>query len=80
MNSRVALNGIIDLTTVDRDLLGCLDAQPHFIAAYFHDDNGDVIVDDDAFVLFPRQHQHDAILSWPCGAKEQAIRTSRWRS
>src|SRR5262245_1959149 len=55
----VPLDRIIDLTTMDGDLLGGLHAQSHFVAANFDDDNRDVIVDDDAFVLLPRQHQHD---------------------
>src|SRR4051794_9660269 len=51
---------------MDRDLFRGLHAQTHFVAANLHDDNRDVIVDDDAFVLLPRQHQHDdnPFLSW----------------
>src|ERR1044072_3250570 len=44
---------------MDGDLFGGLYAQSHFVAADFDDDNRDVVVDDDAFVLLPRQHQHN---------------------
>src|SRR3954462_10774006 len=57
----ISLDRIIDFTTMDGDLLGGLHAQSHFVASNLDDDNRDVIVDDDAFVLFPRQHQHDDI-------------------
>ena len=59
LDGGVALDRIIDLTAMDGDLLGGLNAQSHFVAANLDDDNRDVIVDDDAFVLLPRQHQHD---------------------
>jgi len=42
------------------NLLGRLNTQPDFVTSDFHHHNGDVIVDDNTFVLFPRQHQHGA--------------------
>src|SRR5436305_4204522 len=55
----ISLDRIIDFTTMDGDLLRGFHAQSHFVASNLDDDNRDVIVDDDAFVLLPRQHQHD---------------------
>jgi hypothetical protein len=49
----ITANGLIDLITVHRHFLGRFDAQADFVAANFYDDNRNVIIDNDALVLFP---------------------------
>ena len=49
----VAFDGIVDLATVYRHFLGSFNSQTHLVTANFNDNNRDVIVDDDALVLFP---------------------------
>ena len=44
-------NRIVDFSTMDWDLFGSFDAETHFVTTNFNDDNGDVVVDDDAFVF-----------------------------
>ena len=61
MDGGIPLDRIIDFTPVDGHLFRGLHAQTDFVAANFDDDNRDVIVDDDAFVFLPREHQHDGI-------------------
>ena len=51
-------NGIEYFLPVNRHFLRCLDSQADLVAADFHDNDRDVVVDDDAFVFFPRQDQH----------------------
>jgi hypothetical protein len=41
---------------VDRHLTRSLDTQPDFVTADLNDHNPDVVVDNDAFVLFSRQN------------------------
>ncbi len=52
--SFVAVDGVENLATMNRHFLWRLNAQSHFVAANFHDDNRDVIVNDDTLVLFSR--------------------------
>ena len=47
----VALDSVIDLAAVDRYFFRSLDSQPHLVPADFHDNDRDVIVDDNTFVL-----------------------------
>jgi hypothetical protein len=49
----VAPNGLVDFITMDGHFLRGLDPQAYLIAADFHDDDRNVIIDDDALVLFP---------------------------
>lgn len=49
----VAPNGLVDFITMDGHFLRGLDPETHLIAADFHNDNRNVIVNDDALVLFP---------------------------
>src|SRR5262249_30579169 len=53
-----AVDGVVDLLAVDRDLLGGHDPQPDLVAANLHHRHRDVVVDDDALVFFPGQYQH----------------------
>jgi hypothetical protein len=46
-------NCLVDLITMDRNFLGRFDAQADLIAADFDHDDRNVIIDDDALVLFP---------------------------
>jgi hypothetical protein len=48
-----AFDGLIYFLSVDRNILRGLDTQANFIALDFHNDNTDIIVDDNAFVLLP---------------------------
>ena len=49
----VAPNGFVDLITMYGYFLGRFDAKAHFVAADFYDDNRNVIINNDALVLFP---------------------------
>jgi hypothetical protein len=53
VRSLIAANGFVDLITMDRHFLGCFHTKADLIAADFHHDDRNVIIDDDAFVLFP---------------------------
>jgi hypothetical protein len=46
-------NGFIDLITMHGHFLGRFHAKAHFVAADFHDDDRNVIINNDALVLFP---------------------------
>lgn len=49
-------NRVVDFSPMDRDLFGGFNAKANFIAANFHNDDGDVVIDDDAFVFLPREN------------------------
>ena len=53
-----ALDRVVDFTAMDRNLLRRFHAEADLISADLDDHDRDVVVDDDAFVLLPRQHQH----------------------
>ncbi len=50
----IAADGVEDLAAVDGYFLWGLDPKADFVAPDLDDDNGDVVVDHDAFVLFGR--------------------------
>jgi hypothetical protein len=52
----LAVDRVIDFLAVDRDLLGGDNAKADFIPPDFHYRDGNIIVDDDAFVFFPGQY------------------------
>lgn len=52
-------DGIIDFLTMDGDVPGGIDANPHFVTSNFHDGDSDIIADDDRFVALAGQHKHD---------------------
>jgi hypothetical protein len=52
----LALDRFIDFVTMHRHLPWRLDTEPDLVTADLNDDNADVIVDDDALVLFSRQY------------------------
>ncbi len=43
----LAVDGVKDFLAVNRDFFRSDDAQAHFVAANFHDNDRDVVVDDD---------------------------------
>ena len=50
----IAADCVEYLSTMERDFLGGLNAKPHFVSPNFHDDNRDVVIDDDRLVLLAR--------------------------
>ena len=50
----VALDGIVDLAAMHGHFLRSFHSQAHLIAANFDNDDGNVVVDHDAFVLLAR--------------------------
>jgi hypothetical protein len=52
------LDGLINFTTVDGDMLGRLDTETDLVSANFDHGHRDVVVDDDALVLFAGENQH----------------------
>ena len=58
----ITTNGLVDLVTVDRDLFGRFDAQPDLVTSDLYDDDRNIIIDDNTFVFFPRQNQHNRFL------------------
>ena len=52
------MNRIEYLTPMDGHLLGRLDAKANLVTPNLDDDNCNVVVDNDALVLFPGQNQH----------------------
>ena len=52
------LNGVVDFLAVDGNLFRRLDAQTHLVTADFDHHDGDVITDDDLFVLLAAEYQH----------------------
>lgn len=58
----IALDRIVNFAPVNRHLAWGFNAQPNFVATNFHHNDRDVVVDDDAFVFFPREYQHKTSL------------------
>ena len=56
-------DGLEDLTAMDLDAFGGLDAQPHAIFGDAEDDDLDLATDDDGLFLFPSDHQHSGRLT-----------------
>lgn len=53
---------IENLLSMNRYLFGRLDTKPHLVSTDLHHHDRDVVVDNDAFVLLPRQDKHGSIL------------------
>src|SRR5580700_4630462 len=51
-------DGVVNFLAMDGDLFRRLDAQTHLVTADFDHHDGDVITDDDLFVLLAAQYQH----------------------
>lgn len=47
------MNCVKNFLSVDWDLFWGINTESDFVAADFNDYNGDVVIDDNAFVLFP---------------------------
>jgi hypothetical protein len=47
-----------DLSAMDRHLFRSLDPETNLVPTDLHHNDRDVVVDDDAFVLLPRQDKH----------------------
>ena len=52
------LDGLVDFTTMDGDMLGRLDTETNLVSANLDHGHRDVVVDDDALVLFAGENQH----------------------
>lgn len=52
------LDGVVDLSTMDRDVLGRGDSQPHLVTPHIDDGDLDLIADHDGFVFLSAQNQH----------------------
>jgi hypothetical protein len=64
----VAMDRIEDLAPVDRHFFRGLDPESDLVSADLHDDDRNVIVDDNTFVLFTRENQHPKFLRPPARA------------
>lgn len=51
MSGFIPLDGIVNFAAMNRNFLRRFDAEANLISPNFNDDNRDVVVDDDAFVL-----------------------------
>ena len=54
----LVLNGLVDLTAMDGDMLGRFDAETNLVSANLDHGHRDVVVDDDALVLLAGENQH----------------------
>jgi len=52
------LDLVINLTAVDRHVLGGIDPKPHLVTPYFNHGDDDIITDDNGFVRFAGQDEH----------------------
>ena len=52
----LALDGLVDLLAMNGNLSRSVDSQADLVAANFHDGDGDVIVNDNAFVFFSGEY------------------------
>ena len=52
------MDRVVHFAAVNWYVLGCIESKSYFAAADVDDCNDDVVVDDDAFVLFAGQHEH----------------------
>jgi hypothetical protein len=50
------MDGVEYLLPVHGDFLRSDNPQPHFVTANLYHRDGDIVVDDDAFVFFPGQY------------------------
>src|SRR5262245_14461147 len=57
----VAMDRLVHLLPVDRDVLWRDDAEPHLVTPDLHDRDDDVVVDYDALVFFPGQDEHGCV-------------------
>ena len=57
-SSGLILDGLVDLTTMDGDMLGRLDPEANLVAANLDHGHRDIVVDDDALVLLAGENQH----------------------
>ena len=56
------LDRIVDLSAVNRHVLGGVDPQPHLVATYIDHRDDDIVTDDNALVFLSRQDEHDSSL------------------
>ena len=49
---------VVHFLSVDRHLLGSIESEPYLVTSDIDHRYDDVVVDDDAFVLFARQYEH----------------------
>jgi hypothetical protein len=53
-----ALDGLIDLSAMDRDFCWSVDPQPDFVSSDIHDRDDNVVADDYAFITLSGQDKH----------------------
>ena len=53
------LNGLVDFTTMDGDMLGRFDSEANLVSTNLDHGHRDIVVDDDALVLFAGENQHN---------------------
>src|ERR1700728_2315299 len=53
------LNGLVDFTTMDGDMLGRLDTETDLVSTDLDHSHRDVVIDNDALVLFAGENQHN---------------------
>jgi hypothetical protein len=53
-----AVNRIKDFLAMDGHILRCTNPQPDFIASYLYDGDDNVVVDNNALILFSGQYKH----------------------
>ena len=52
------LDRLVDFSAMHRHFLGGIDPKAHFVTPYFDHRDDDIVIDDNAFVLLPRQDEH----------------------
>ena len=53
------LDGLVDFTTMDGDVLGRLDTETDLVSTDLDHGHRDIVIDDDALVLFAGENQHN---------------------
>jgi hypothetical protein len=56
------VDGFVDFATVDGGFFGGFDAEADVFATYVYDGDGDVVIDDNAFVALTAENEHDDFL------------------
>src|SRR5690242_6528238 len=70
----------VHLFAVHLDAAGCLDAQPHHVAAHVEHGDDDVVTDHHAFTGTSGQNEHKPLLRWAIGEQYPICRARRAES
>ena len=57
----MAVDRLVDLLAVDRNVLRRDDAEAHFVTTNLHDRDDNIVVDNDTLVFFPGQDKHGCV-------------------